>query len=202
MGASIPTYLQLHAHQWMPEFSSNCCSSLNAVEHYLRPSPLTLNDQRDYLSIWNKGSPQHFLREGQSLFPSNHHCTHLLIVLLRSHFLVDIPSQLLALFFLSLFLLEKFFPPLCFGLQILFVPSVFLLATFEVFDEGPALSVHGLDALPLLLDSSDVVSIESTICFFLQKLICFVDFNEYLSRLIIFVAIWMILQCQHSVILP
>lgn len=91
MGASIPTNFQLHAHQWMSEFSSSGSGSLYAVEYGFCPSPLTLYGQGDKLAIGSEGSLQHLLRKGQSLLPLDHHCTHLLVVLLRSHFLIDLP---------------------------------------------------------------------------------------------------------------
>ena len=111
----------------MPEFLHDQRCFLNAVEHYHCFSPDCLNVDGCDLSICPKSILKHGLGEAETLLPSHHDRTHLLVVLLRTHFLIYLPAKLLpVLLLLHLFLVELF-PTLRLGLHVFpCLPSLFL----------------------------------------------------------------------------
>jgi hypothetical protein len=109
--------------------------------------------------------------------------------------------QIFSIFLFSLHFLKEFFPPPQLGSEILLFLYVFFLSSLEVFNQNLTFLVHGLYPFFLFRHRSDVLGIQESVLFFLEKLVGSAYLDEHLGSLLFFVSVWMVLQGQISVAL-
>lgn len=137
---------------------------------------------------------QHLFCETKPFLPFNHDWTHVLVVLLRVHLSIYfIPESLSLLIFLHFFVI-KLFSSLHLSSHIFASLTYFFFSSLEVLYEGFPLDTHFLNSFLLLLNCPNVITIEFSVCFNLQKLIGSVNFNKFFSCLLLLVTIRMVFQ--------
>lgn len=169
----------LYRYQGMLELTYSFGAVLNRVQSYWCFVSFRLNFYLIYFPILMEAGPKHFLRETQSLPPTDIEGRYQLIVLLNSDTIKNFILDILSLLSFLHFFLEKLFPFFQLFLHLSLSFQMLLLPSFQVLSKFFPLLVHAFAPFSLLLDSFDIGLVDSAIFLQLQILVGLVDFQEH-----------------------